>query len=381
MDTQEFNEQQQAAFCVYSGRGVAQLRSFLSELFDHITEMNGTDETEFEEDDSEPEPYQEEEGPDDADLDDLPNRIMQRLTIPAGMRTYTVIRNGVAVPVTVPYDANSPNHVLPAFRTQREPSQALRASSTVDPSPSPPVDETRSAGSGGSGAAFFRTYPDAGVASSSQSNGIRTPDLNYAEIGHGRGIHNQPPLNQRVPPQLHGMRRDAAHRPHHRSRAQQDDNASARQRGHAADGPSSSSNHRSRHQHDARPRPGSSESRPSVAHRTRAHHDASDRPAPRQRIALPAAHPSSSSSLTSGSHNASIPAFPYEEPESPTPSSPSPPPLLPAEQEASQGASSSSKPGKRGLRNTISNAIFGNGAGPGSASGSGSPTARHERRV
>ncbi|KAG5221802.1 SCF ubiquitin ligase complex [Salix suchowensis] len=39
-----------AAFCVYSGKGVSQLRAFLTEYFDHMNENNGTDDTEYEDD-------------------------------------------------------------------------------------------------------------------------------------------------------------------------------------------------------------------------------------------------------------------------------------------------------------------------------------------
>jgi hypothetical protein len=48
---QNFNSNQALAFCVYSGKGVADLRTFLTALFDHLTEMDGTDDTEYEEED------------------------------------------------------------------------------------------------------------------------------------------------------------------------------------------------------------------------------------------------------------------------------------------------------------------------------------------
>nr|AOC97496.1 ethylene- and jasmonate-responsive plant defensin [Flammulina velutipes] len=61
----DFNSNQQSAFCVFSGKGVSQLRAFLTELFDRITEMNGTDDTEYEDDD-----YEDGEGYDDDDIPD-----------------------------------------------------------------------------------------------------------------------------------------------------------------------------------------------------------------------------------------------------------------------------------------------------------------------
>lgn len=58
---------------------------------------------------------------------------------------------------------------------------------STSPTPSD-VPSTRSAGTSQSNGAFFRTYQEA--ASSSRSNGAQTPDLIFAEIGHGRGISN-----------------------------------------------------------------------------------------------------------------------------------------------------------------------------------------------
>ncbi|KAF7292290.1 SCF E3 ubiquitin ligase complex F-box protein GrrA [Mycena chlorophos] len=60
----EFSTTQQMAFCVYSGKGVSQLRGFLTELFDHLTEMNATDDTEEEEEEMmDAEAYREEDTP------------------------------------------------------------------------------------------------------------------------------------------------------------------------------------------------------------------------------------------------------------------------------------------------------------------------------
>jgi len=51
--SKEFNSAQRAAFCVYSGRGIAQLRNHLTEHFDSMNETNGTDDTEYDDDDYE----------------------------------------------------------------------------------------------------------------------------------------------------------------------------------------------------------------------------------------------------------------------------------------------------------------------------------------
>ncbi|EKM80050.1 hypothetical protein AGABI1DRAFT_120086 [Agaricus bisporus var. burnettii JB137-S8] len=46
---QDFNTAQRLAFCVFSGKGISQLRNFLTEQFDSMNE-NGTDDTEYEDD-------------------------------------------------------------------------------------------------------------------------------------------------------------------------------------------------------------------------------------------------------------------------------------------------------------------------------------------
>jgi len=73
--SKEFNSAQRAAFCVYSGRGIAQLRNHLTEHFDSMNETNGTDDTEYDDDDYEifnddgtPEP--------DADVDTEPPAVV-----------------------------------------------------------------------------------------------------------------------------------------------------------------------------------------------------------------------------------------------------------------------------------------------------------------
>lgn len=58
---------------------------------------------------------------------------------------------------------------------------------STSPTPSE-VASNRSTGTNQSSGAFFRTYQE--VASSSRSNGALTPELNFAEIGHGRGAGN-----------------------------------------------------------------------------------------------------------------------------------------------------------------------------------------------
>ncbi|KAJ7284001.1 RNI-like protein [Mycena rebaudengoi] len=88
----EFSSTQQLAFCVYSGKGVSQLRAFLTELFDHLTEMNGTDDTEEEDDEIDPDAYREDDtpepDPEEPDEDDEfgPRRMYLQLHQIASMR-------------------------------------------------------------------------------------------------------------------------------------------------------------------------------------------------------------------------------------------------------------------------------------------------------
>lgn len=67
----------------------------------------------------------------------------------------------------------------------------------IEASNSPPPSDVASNLSAGTnhsnGAGFFRTYQDgAPLTVSPRGNGALTPDLNYAEIGHGRGANDAP---------------------------------------------------------------------------------------------------------------------------------------------------------------------------------------------
>lgn len=243
------------AFCVYSGKGVSQLRAFLTELFDHLTEMNGTDDTEDEEDEIDAEAYREDDtpepDPEDADDDDeFGSRRMflhlQQLASARGNRPVTLPTNPPPPPVagqqftfqrqqptraaTIPpsadsrFDALRPNELrgasarlnaqVAAAAPVAGPSRATRQTARgvadmlpiVETSRSPPpsdVASNRSARTNASAGGFFRTYQE--PAPGSPRNGALTPDLNYAEIGHGRGAQGQsaqhtPRAAQRRPP-------------------------------------------------------------------------------------------------------------------------------------------------------------------------------------
>ncbi|KAJ6598896.1 hypothetical protein DFH09DRAFT_902378 [Mycena vulgaris] len=245
----EFSSTQQMAFCVYSGKGVSQLRAFLTELFDHLTEMNGTDDTEDEEDEIDGEAYREDDTPepdpeDAEDDDEFGSRRMflhlQQLASAHGNRPVTLptnppppppaghefFRRPLARAATIPpstegrFDGH-PTPVRAAAPRQPAPvagpSRAVRPAVAdmlpiVETSRSPPpsdVASTRSARSNGGG--FFRTYQEQ---PGSPRNGALTPDLNYAEIGHGRGAHSH--ANQNLVQHGHAPRRGETHVPQRR---------------------------------------------------------------------------------------------------------------------------------------------------------------------
>ncbi|KAL0949362.1 hypothetical protein HGRIS_009431 [Hohenbuehelia grisea] len=231
----EFNISQQAAFCVFSGKGVSQLRAYLTERFDIMNEMNGTDDTEYEEDDydgdgevdgdAEPayEPYHEDETPEPLDEEMEEDG---EGTQDGSLRTFIPphIRNGHVMHRTrtagvVRTRALAADGTVMAQVRQAPPVASGSGRSLADllplvePSQSPPpsdVASNRSAGTNNSnGATFFRTYylnqgqglihhgvnvggaGGEGVVGLARSNGTRTPDLNFAEIGHGRGAQGQ----------------------------------------------------------------------------------------------------------------------------------------------------------------------------------------------
>ncbi|KAJ7228486.1 hypothetical protein GGX14DRAFT_413385 [Mycena pura] len=227
----EFSTTQQMAFCVYSGKGVSQLRAFLTELFDHLTEMNATDDTEEEEDEIDGEAYREEDTPepepeDMEEDDEFGSRRMflhlQQLASARGNRLPTVPppqpqasvtfqRQRPTRAVTIPplmdgrqdaLPARMRGHAIPEAGPSRAARQTVRgvadALPIVETSRSPPPSDHSGGTSTSNGAGFFRTYQEP----ASPRNGALTPDLNYAEIGHGRGT------------QGHAMQRGEGRVPH-----------------------------------------------------------------------------------------------------------------------------------------------------------------------
>lgn len=216
---------QQSSFCVFSGKGVLQLRAFLTELFDHMTEMNGTDDTEYEEDDFEPDDEMPDPDIGEVDDEDTVQELGARREDPSTAGGHQLTRANQNPPQlyeytrqpqssTVPSSSSRGGNVGPYTTGQgfanpsagpawRPRDQHHPVTSVADNLPiiernnsaSPSASDIASNRSGGTnnsnGATFFRTYQDANVAQPTfmvRNEGALTPDLDSAEIGHGRGM-------------------------------------------------------------------------------------------------------------------------------------------------------------------------------------------------
>jgi len=217
---------QQSSFCVFSGKGVLQLRAFLTELFDHMTEMNGTDDTEYEEDEFEPD----DEMPDpdiggEAEDEDTVQEIGILREDPSTTRGNQSIRPNPIQPQLYEYSRQPQSSTVPPSssrsanvgpyttgqgfaypsagparrsRDQHHPVTTVADSLPIierNNSASPSTSDIASNRSGGTnnsnGATFFRTYQDASLAQpafAARNEGTMTPDLDFAEIAHGRGM-------------------------------------------------------------------------------------------------------------------------------------------------------------------------------------------------
>ncbi|KAG1752626.1 uncharacterized protein EDB91DRAFT_1045047 [Suillus paluster] len=231
---QEFNMSQRMAFCVYSGSGVAKLRSFLTDLFNTITEDMNADDDETEYDDDFDEGFVEGamdadmEGGMDGDLDEdfmhdgrynfhpTPQPAVSTLRMhhpeiitpisqhpELAMQRDMTLRPSHVTVASAPAVFAANNQLPPTSYLNPQPvagpsNPALRRSRmfgyqpVIEISTSPThsdVPSNRSAGTAQSnGAGFFRTYQE--PISSARSNGAVTPDYNFAELGHGRGTEH-----------------------------------------------------------------------------------------------------------------------------------------------------------------------------------------------
>lgn len=225
---------QRLAFCVYSGNGVSKLRSFLTDLFNTITEdMNGDDEeTEYDDDFDEgfnevPQDVEMEignEGDIDVDEDFMRDGPFRYSSVdPPAMQsvqpTITSTSQALEAPIQRSLTLRPSQASLPSggsttalpFSSQpvaedvvtepttgssngsQQRSRGFGHQPVIEMSTSPAPSDMGSNRSNGTtqsnGAAFFRTYHD--VSSSSRNTEAMTPDYVYAEIGHGRGTVGQ----------------------------------------------------------------------------------------------------------------------------------------------------------------------------------------------
>ncbi|KAJ7068459.1 hypothetical protein C8F01DRAFT_1118254 [Mycena amicta] len=208
----EFSTTQQMAFCVYSGKGVSQLRGFLTELFDHLTEMNATDDTEEEEEEMmDAEAYREEDTPEPEpeEIEEDDEFGSRRMFL--HLQQLASARGGNRLPTNPPPPVQSSSSqrqrqsrtatvtpTVDVHNTPRPgPSRAVRQNAQgvadmlpiIETSRSPPPSDRSARTNASNGAGFFRTYQEP---VSPPGTGALTPDLNYAEIGHGRG--RRPPF-------------------------------------------------------------------------------------------------------------------------------------------------------------------------------------------
>ena len=237
---------------MYSGKGISQLRTYLTELFDRITEQNGTDDTEYdEEEDDDTVAFRENESPEpeaaDADDDvllepayarqqdtrsaprarrDGPSRyeVPQHALGPENQRQRTLRMltiptlfgpNHQRISATNRAQAESTVHGATSVlqqqlqqastsRRDRGPGAGQRAFADMLPileSPTSPHDprQLSSPFNPDNHPVFHPPTPQGGIP------GARTPDLNFAEIGRGRGVQPYTVEPSRAPSRRHAV--------------------------------------------------------------------------------------------------------------------------------------------------------------------------------
>ena len=219
----------------------------MTELFDRITELNNTDDTEYEEDDFDGEGYQEDDTPEPEtfgqfrEMEGYPRQYMiynpntlrgpyqqndppqphefafqrdrpnRSATVPPATIRHGHSRDirpdisptsnlqGAMSRLNAQIQASAPvtessrlsRVTLRHGRTAADVLPIIESSlSSTDAIPNIPTEYLGPEND--NGAAFFRTYQDrALIGVTSRGNGALTPDLNYAEIGHGRGTQGR----------------------------------------------------------------------------------------------------------------------------------------------------------------------------------------------
>ncbi|PCH41506.1 RNI-like protein [Wolfiporia cocos MD-104 SS10] len=221
---EDFNSTQRASFCVYSGRGVSQLRNYLMNLYTHMTEdINEDEDTDYDDviyadgaplrdmrrsdlvDDRTVDGNEGDDDTVDAHIHH-PNIVVSRggyrtNGIPEYVAPHEHIQRLMPVTRDLAMSRDRGHQPVPRSVTAPQPfwlmqqpvaqrrGRGFGQQPIVEPPSSPVPSEVASNGSEGTsrGTTFFRTYTDASATAGPSRNGVITPDLVYAEIGHGRG--------------------------------------------------------------------------------------------------------------------------------------------------------------------------------------------------
>ncbi|KZT29305.1 RNI-like protein [Neolentinus lepideus HHB14362 ss-1] len=208
---QEFNETQREQFCVYSGKGISQLRDYLTALFNTITDGDASYSGEGEDDEdvrtigyngTEADDGEEDDEDDDEEYYDG-SRVLHALA-PRERRDHRpqpAASNGIVhSSESVPTLASGSLQNLTPNLSRRPPTVFGHQPIIESSAPTSPARSEES--STGNGAGFFRTYdrPELGLdaanppgsldSSARRDDGVLTPDLVFAEIGHGRGAQS-----------------------------------------------------------------------------------------------------------------------------------------------------------------------------------------------
>ena len=195
---QEFNTTQRSQFCVFAGEGVNKLRQFLTDLLNSITEeMNPQG------DDDVGDSISYVHDDDSMDIDEVPPRVTILPPSPPVLQEQSPITAPIYQPTVRVQGASARDIEMATLRVERPRSSRNSRSRTrsqthtpppvVNPTPGPsrvnPTTErfptSPAASEGSSAGAFFRTYQS--NSADGRPDGALTPDLIFAEIGHGHG--------------------------------------------------------------------------------------------------------------------------------------------------------------------------------------------------
>ncbi|KAI9448116.1 hypothetical protein H4582DRAFT_2107508 [Lactarius indigo] len=214
----EFNTTQRSQFCVFAGEGVNKLRRYLTDLFNSITEeMNPQgDEDQGDGDVGDSISYVHDE--ESMDIDDVHPQLAVARPAPR-LNGHSNHHVQSYQPMVNHHSTSIRDTEAPTLRPEHpNPSREMRSttrspahspSPAFGPAPGPsrlnPTERfpTSPAGSEGSSAgAFFRTYQSSSV--DGRPDGALTPDLVFAEIGHGHGPVDDRPQYGNGTPQTRG---------------------------------------------------------------------------------------------------------------------------------------------------------------------------------